>query len=115
MTTDAVSREEFEALRARMDRLEEDLEDLVALRLAQAAGEPDDYLPAELVRRMLDGEHPARIWREHRGLTTRQVADRARVSEDDVFAVEAGAKPGSAATLTKIAAALRVEPDDITA
>jgi ribosome-binding ATPase YchF (GTP1/OBG family) len=28
-----------------------------------------DYLPAELVRRLMDGEHPVRVWRAHRGLT----------------------------------------------
>ncbi|HEX5951428.1 MAG TPA: hypothetical protein VFZ96_10540, partial [Actinomycetota bacterium] len=66
---DTVPRGEFEALRRQLEALAarvEDLEDALDAQAVKAAAEPADDLPVELVERLLTGESPVRIWREHR-------------------------------------------------
>jgi len=67
-----------------------------------------DYLPGALVDRLLDGESPVRIWREHRGLSARRLAEMSSVSAGYLCEIEAGRKPGSSTALHGIAQALRV-------
>lgn len=62
-----IPREEYE----RLVRLAEDAEDAAAVarfRARLAAGE-EELVPAAVVDRLLGGESPVRVWREHRGLT----------------------------------------------
>lgn len=111
MSTDTVtlSRSEYEAL---LERLE-DLEDAAQLREFEAHGNLDDCLPAELVDRMLTGEHPVRIWREFRGLNMLELAGKADVAQGYISEIETGKKPGSIATMKALANALGVTVDDL--
>ena len=118
--TDTVrlSRAEYEAL---LDRLE-DAEDKAVLdgleaRIAKLgfAEATKDYLPIELTGRLMDGEHPIRIWRQHRGLTREALAAKAGVSPSYVTEIETRRKPGSFDALMKLAGALEVSLDDIAA
>ena len=62
-----IPREEYERLLA----VAEDAEDAAAVarfRARLAAGE-EELVPAAVVDRLLAGESPVRVWREHRGLT----------------------------------------------
>ena len=75
--TVTLPRVEDEALLSRL----EDAEDISAIeafraRVASVGFEEatKNYLPAELAWRILDGEHPVRVWREHRGLTREALA-----------------------------------------
>lgn len=72
-----------------------------------------DYLPIELVDRLVTGEHPIRVWRKHRGLTREALAARAGVAPSYVTEIETGRKPGSFDALAKLAAALKISLDDI--
>jgi DNA-binding XRE family transcriptional regulator len=74
-----------------------------------------DYLPAELVRRLIDGEHPIRVWRAHRGLTREALAAAAGVAPSYLSEIETRRKPGSFAALAKLAAALHISLDDLAA
>ena len=74
-----------------------------------------DYLPIELVQRLSAGEHPVRVWRAHRGLTLKALAAAAGVAPSYLSEIETRRKPGSFATLAKIAAALRITLDDLAA
>ena len=74
-----------------------------------------DYLPAELVGRLIDGEHPVRIWRAHRGLTREALAAAAAIAPSYLSEIETRRKPGSFAALAKLAAALRISLDDLAA
>lgn len=76
------------------------------------AGE-DELLPAELARRLVAGEAPLRIWREHRGLTQTTVAERSGVNRVQITNIESGAKTGSVETLKKLASVLGVTLDDL--
>lgn len=72
-----------------------------------------DFLPAPLAWRLMDGESPVRIWREHRGLTQRALAEQAGQSVPYLCEIEAGRKPGSAHALAALAAVLGVTAEDL--
>jgi transcriptional regulator with XRE-family HTH domain len=59
------------------------------------------------------GEVPLRVWREHRGLSARALADRAGVSTAYLSQIETGNKPGSFAAMAKLARALGVDMEDL--
>lgn len=98
----------------------EDAEDIAVLDDAaareQALGEKAahaDYLPAGLVSRLLAGEHPVRIWREHRGLSQEQLAGNARIARSYLAEIEGRKKPGSLDAYRKLANALGLTVDDL--
>lgn len=103
--------EEYRALQ--IDRA--DLADLRAHDRAMAAVESgeDELVPADVVKRLLSGESPVRVWREHRGLTGVALATASGVNRVQIVDIEAGRKGGSVATLQKLADALGVTVDEL--
>jgi DNA-binding XRE family transcriptional regulator len=66
-------------------------------------------IPLALVKRMLDdGIHPLAAWRDHRGHTQAQLAEKSGVSRDLIAHIERRSRNGSTATLRKLATALQV-------
>ncbi len=117
-TTDTVTlrRVDYETLLAGA----EDALDRAALRsfddaVAQQgiAAVKAEMLPAALLDRLLQGASPVSVWRQHRGLTQRALAAAAGVSVSYLNEIEQGRKPGSAATLGKLAAVLRLRIEDL--
>ncbi len=98
----------------------EDAQDRLALttaeereaRLGKAAARAN-HLPVDLVTRLMAGEHPARIWRERRGLSVQALADASGVARSYLMEIEAGKKPGSVAAYRRLAAALEVSVDEL--
>lgn len=94
----------------------EDAEDLEAIRLFEkrlAAGE-EELIPSEVVNRLIDGpESRMRIWRDYRGLSLADLAEQTGFGTAYLHQIETGKKNGSVEALTKIAAALKVDVDDI--
>ena len=90
------------------DRLE-DAQD--AQHLAQ--GEPASYtFPIDVVQAMLDGVHPIRAWRKHKGFrAAADLAKAAGISGSYLLEIEKGAKPGSISAYAKIASALDLPID----
>ncbi|MEW6643624.1 MAG: helix-turn-helix transcriptional regulator [Pseudomonadota bacterium] len=76
------------------------------------AGE-EELLPAEMVDRLLSGESRVRVWREHRGMTVKALAEAAGVTQPYLSQIETGKREGTIETFKKLAAALRVDIDDI--
>jgi len=106
-----LSRKDWEAMIAAM----EDTEDRMAVlksRASRKAG-AGDAVPAAIVKRLLAGEHPVRVYREWRGMTATALAKAAGVKQPYLSAIETGAKPGSAAALKRLAAALKVDMEDL--
>ena len=66
------------------------------------------YLPADAARRMFDGEHPVRVWREHRGLSQFDLAMRAQLVPSYLNEIELKRKPGSVGAYWRLAKALGV-------
>ena len=81
-------------------------------RAALAAGE-EELIPAEVVNRILDGENPVRVWREHRGMPLKELARRADIGSAYLSQVETGKRDGTVVTLRRIANELGVALDDL--
>jgi DNA-binding Xre family transcriptional regulator len=106
-----LSRADYESLL----RQAEDAGDAVQIREAEArieAGE-DEYVPIALTKRLMAGEVPVRVWREHRGLSARALASRAGISTAYLSQMETGKKPGSFDAMAKVARALGVRMEDL--
>ena len=104
-----VPRAEYEALR---DAVDEDAMD--ASIIQRFLEDPDQELvPFELVRRIADGEHPVRVWRNYRGMKARELATVADVAASYLSDIENGKKPGSIKAMKRIADALNVTVDDL--
>ena len=95
----------------------EDLADLIEDAGATAAyyrTRDQECVPIGVVDRLIARENPVRVWREHRGHSLRQLAERAGVGTGYLSQIENGERKGTVGTLKKIAAALDVELDDLT-
>lgn len=79
---------------------------------ALAAGE-EEFMPFEMVDRMLAGESPIRVWRQHRGLTLDELAAEAGVAASYLSQIETGKRVGTVDKLQGIARALNLTLDDI--
>jgi DNA-binding XRE family transcriptional regulator len=102
-----VPEDEFQRLRDALD----DLDDLRAYDRAREA--PHEFLPAAVANRLIDGESPLRVYREHRGLTQEQLAARAGIVKPFLSQLETGARKPSVATVKALAEALMVDVDDL--
>ena len=104
-----IRRDEYEQLRAAAD---EDATDAAIIR--RVLDDPKQtWAPADLVRRIAEGEHPVRAWRTHRGMTARALAAAAGIPSSYLSAIEREVKPGSVKALKSLAAALDVALDDL--
>ena len=90
----------------------EDAADFARLAALDADATEED-LPDEMVGRLLAGGNPIRVWREHRGMTGRQLADAAGVQQSYISQIETGKREGSIDVLRRIATALRITLDDL--
>lgn len=98
---------EFERLRALAQKAEE-------LRAFDSAiADTSEALPHEVVARLVAGESPLRVLREHRRLTQAALAELVAIDKTYLSHMEAGRKSGSVAVLKRLAAALSVEVDDL--
>jgi DNA-binding XRE family transcriptional regulator len=96
----------------------EDAADALALaevRAREAAGDAE-YVPIELAERtFVGGEHPVRVWREHRGLTLGALAKASGIAQSCVSEIEHVKKRGSVRALAALAKVLRVDIEDLLA
>ncbi len=98
------------------DRLVEEAVEVAEDKLAteahhRAAGE--ERVPVEVVERLLAGESPIRVWREHREMTLDQLGTAAGLSKGYLSDLENGKRVGPVETLQAIARALKVSLDDL--
>ena len=103
--------------RADFDRLNEAAEhysDIVAAVEAQKRKEEgEEYVPAEVVRQLLDGENPLKVWRKHRGMTLEALAEAVGRQGSFISKLEKGKAEGGIKLWKDIAVALRVDLDDL--
>ncbi|GIV68661.1 helix-turn-helix domain-containing protein [Caldilinea sp.] len=90
----------------------QDIRDFDAVKLAIEQGK-EETIPGEVVFALLDGENPIKVWREYRGLTQQQLAERAGISPAYLSQLETGKRVGSKGVLLAIAHALNVSLDDL--
>jgi DNA-binding XRE family transcriptional regulator len=96
----------------------EDAVDALALaevRAREGAGDAE-YVAVELAERIfVDGEHPVRVWREHRGLTLGALAKGSGIAQSYLSEIENGKKRGSVRALAALGKVLRVDTEDLLA
>jgi DNA-binding XRE family transcriptional regulator len=76
------------------------------------AGE-DELVPADIANRLLDGENPVRVWRNHRGMTLAELSKAAGISQPYLSQIENGSRDGTVSTMRALADALHVDLDDL--
>ena len=90
----------------------EDIASIGRFQARLAAG-VEEMVPADVVNALLDGGNPIRVWREHRGLSAKDLAKKAELAPAYLSQIESGKGEGTIATLRSIATALDVTVDDL--
>lgn len=101
---------EFERLADAAENYE-DICAAVAAEQRRLSGE--EYVPAELVNRIIDGESALKVWREYRDLTQEQLARAVGKQGSWLAKLENGRLKGDVHIWRKLASVLDVELDDI--
>ena len=98
----------------RLAELAEDLDDVAAaIRAEKRAAEGQEYVPFELVERLVAGEAPLLVWREYRGLSQQGLGDKVGLSKMTISGLEAGKRDTSSKNWRALAQALGVDVDNI--
>jgi len=100
-----VPMDEWTALLSRL----EDLQDIADAKAASG----EEALPLEFIERRLAGDHPLRLWREHRGLTLQALADKSGCTRQMLSMIEHGKAAPSADLLARLALSLECDMDDL--
>jgi DNA-binding XRE family transcriptional regulator len=103
--------DEYLALLEQAEMLE-DIRDYDAAKAALENGE-DELIPSEVVYAILDGKNPIKVWREYRGLTQQQLADKVGISKPYLSQIETGKRKGTTDILSAIAKALDVSLNEV--
>ena len=88
--------------------------DVVAAERAdkrRIAGE--EYLPMDMVERLVEGENALRVWRQYRQLTIARLTEISGINKATISQLENDKAFGRPATWRSLADALRVTVDDI--
>jgi len=92
-------------------RIEATLEDRVdAKAVRKFLGRPAGTFPDAVVAAILDGAHPIKALREHRGMTQAQLAGASGTSAVDLSQSERGDRRAGRKLRAKLGRALRVDP-----
>ena len=115
-TTVTLRKRDWKEVIARM----EDIEDREAMAAVLAHEDKvgkeiarRDYLTSDEMRRILADESPVKVWREKRGLSQRELAEKAEVSASYLAEIETGKKPGSAEALRKLSRVLTIPMENL--
>lgn len=98
-----------------MDQSPEDIADLETVRQFWRGlweGE-EELVPSEVVDRLIGGENPVQVWREHRGLSTKELAAKVGIAQPYLSQIETGKREGTVRTMKQIAEALGVQLDGL--
>ena len=98
----------------RLLEIVEDREDSLAAAAAeQRRLKGEEYLPAEMIDRLLSGESALRVWRRHRGVTLERLAELTSSRKSTLSEIENDKAQGKPALWRALARALDVTVDDI--
>jgi DNA-binding XRE family transcriptional regulator len=104
--------EEYQRMRDAMEMLA----DIRAYDEAKAELQTDgELIPSQVTYALLDGKNPIRVWREHRGLTQQQLADKVEISKPYLSQLESSKRKGTTEVMKAIARALNLSLEDLVA
>lgn len=97
-----------------LERMEEliDLHETDKVRERMHTGE-EESVPLELVKRIDAGESPVKVWREHRGIERRELAEATDIGDRALYMIESGKREPSTRVLRQLAGRLDVDVDDL--
>ena len=78
-----------------------------------AKSEGEESFPIEVADRLLAGENPIGVYRNHRNMTQQELAAEAGINTAYLSQIETGRRTGSTRTVAAIARALDVAVDDL--
>ena len=105
-----LTRPEFDKLATAAENYA-DIEAAVSAQQRREAGE--EYVPVELVDRLMAGESPLKVWREYRGLTLEGLGERVGRQGSMISKLEKGRNEGGIKLWQALAKALSVDLDDL--
>ena len=91
----------------------EDAADSTAIERAWAEDAAGETMPGEVVKAILAGESPLRVWRKYREFTLDALAERVGVSKGYLSQIENGQKPGTLGLFRRLAVVLNVALDEL--
>ena len=91
----------------------EDAADSAAIERAWAEDAVGETIPGEVVKAILDGESPLRVWRKYREFTLDALAERVGVSKGYLSQIENGKKTGTLDLFRRLADVLNVALDEL--
>lgn len=98
----------------RLLEVAEDREDaLSAMAAERRRAEGEEYLPVEMVDRILNGESALKVWRKYRGMTLADLAGKIGMTEASLSRTENGKQFPGSPVWRALAEALKVSVDDI--
>lgn len=105
-----LDRKEFE----RLAEAAEHYGDIVAAVEAQKRREAgEEYVPAEVVSRLINGESPLMVWRQHRGLTLDGLGELVGRQGSFISKLEKGRAEGGIKLWHELAKALDLDLEDL--
>ena len=106
-----LSRDEYDRLIA----ADEDMKDAKTARriIEQIASGEETVLSEAELDEFLAAKTPLSFWRKKRRMTQADLAKAADIAQGFISEIESGQKPGTPATLKKIAQALNIKIDDL--
>lgn len=102
--------EDYERL---IDAADEQADIAAAERAELRRADGEEYLPSDMVDRLVEGENALRVWREYRELSIRRLAEVSGINKATISLLENDKAYGRPATWRSLADALRVTVDDI--
>ena len=99
--------------RSLADQAEERADSEAAERAEARRLDGEEYVPASLVERLVDGEAGLLVWREYRGLSLQALGEKVGLSKMTISSLERGKRDTSAKNWRALADALSVDVDDI--
>ena len=83
----------------------------------RALNEAEEFIPLEMTLALQKAfqadESVIPIWREYRGMTQIELAQKSNISQSDLSDIETGKKPGSTKSILSIASSLKISVDDL--
>lgn len=75
----------------------------------KAKADAGEFFPIDVAKRLVAGDHPIKVYREHRNMTQADLAARVGISPMYLSQIETGNRGGSTKILAAIAKALAVD------
>jgi DNA-binding XRE family transcriptional regulator len=90
----------------------QDVQDYDSAKAVLERGD-DEIFPSQVIYAILDGENPIKAWREYRGFSQQETAEKAGISVPYLSQLEKNKRKGSLDVLTAIARVLSVSLEHI--